>query len=62
MNKRERYLVSVAELSDDDHANKAMKILRKYFDSDYGFCLDCDGLVIKEKDCCTNQKFENETF
>jgi len=40
---------------DDNVANKAMKELRERFDKTYGWCMDCDGLVCKEKDCCLNR-------
>ena len=53
--KIELDLIKKAESNDDKVANKAMKILRAYFDSTYGWCADCDYLVCKEKDCCLNQ-------
>jgi len=33
-------------------ANAAMKELREKYDKSYGWCYDCDGLVVKKKDCC----------
>ena len=33
----------------------ALKELRESFDKTYGWCMDCDGLVCKEKDCCLNR-------
>ena len=36
----------------DEVANKAMKELRLKYDITYGWCEDCDGLVVKQKDCC----------
>lgn len=41
---------------DDTLANLAMKELRDKFDETYIWCLDCDGLVCKEKDCCLNSE------
>lgn len=40
---------------DDNKANKAMKELKKNFDSSYKWCEDCDGMVCTEKECCLNQ-------
>lgn len=49
-------LIRLAEQSPDDEiANKAMKELRERFDESYFWCMDCDGLVCKEKDCCMNK-------
>ena len=54
--KTENELISLAEQHPDDNvANKAMKELRESFDKTYGWCMDCDGLVCKEKDCCLNR-------
>lgn len=53
----ERLIVSIAQgHSDDKYANNAMKQLKERFDKTYMFCVDCDGLVTKEKDCCLTQK------
>jgi len=51
----EENLILIAQHSGDKAANTAMKELRKRFDKTYGWCEDCDGLVIKEKDCCMNR-------
>lgn len=56
-NQTEAYLVGMAENHPDDNlANRAMKILRNKFDKTYGWCNDCDGLVIKKRYCCLNRK------
>lgn len=56
MSKTEDHLISIAQHHpDDNEANKAMKELKAKFDPTYMFCLDCDGLVTKEKDCCLNR-------
>ena len=38
----------------DTIAKRAMIELRERFDDSYIWCADCDGLVVKEKDCCMN--------
>ena len=54
MNKDE--LIRLAEAHIDySVANKAMKELRDRFDKTYIWCLDCDGQVVKENDCCINR-------
>jgi len=54
----ENELIVIAENDpDDEKAKMAMKKLREQFDSTYGWCNDCDGLVCKEKDCCKNTSF-----
>ncbi len=45
---------------DDEVANKAMVELRERFDNTYFWCTDCDGLVVKEKDCCLNREVSDE--
>tara|TARA_R100000781_G_scaffold115008_1_gene88415 strand:- start:2297 stop:2473 length:177 start_codon:yes stop_codon:yes gene_type:complete len=56
MTKEELELMRIAEQHpDDEEANKAMKQLREKYDPTYGWCMDCDGLVCKEKDCCLNK-------
>ena len=55
MELTEEALIILAENHpDDDTANLAMSELRNRFDPSYGWCLDCDGLVCKEKDYCLN--------
>ena len=55
-NKTEKELVDIATWDQDDNiANKAMKLLRSKFDKTYIWCEDCDGLVVKERDCCLNR-------
>lgn len=55
MSKEERRLVILAECGSDKESSEAIKKLREEYDSTYGFCMDCDGLVVKEKDCCLNR-------
>lgn len=56
MKAEEIRLCRIAEMDPDDaKANTAMKELRERFDSTYGWCNDCDGLVVKKKDCCLNR-------
>lgn len=45
----------------DKKANFAMKILREEYDKTYGWCEDCDGLVITEKNCCLNRNLNEQT-
>jgi len=53
--KTEAELIHIAIYHEDNEvAKEAMKELRERFDSTYGWCSDCDGLVCKEKDCCLN--------
>ncbi len=55
-NSREDALIVLAEMHIHDHiASQAMKKLREHYDKTYGWCMDCDGLVVKEKDCCLNR-------
>ena len=59
--KTEDELAYIAEQHPDDEvANKAMAELRERFDSTYTWCVDCDGLVVKEKDCCLNRNVSDE--
>jgi len=54
---KESALVVIAEMNQFDKvASAAMKELRVRFDSTYFWCLDCDGLVVKKKDCCLTQE------
>ncbi len=54
--KTENELIDLATWHIDDAvANKAMAELRERFDSTYFWCTDCDGLVVKDKDCCLNR-------
>ena len=51
--QKELDLINIATFDPSDSvANAAMKQLRKDYDPTYMFCLDCDGLVVKEKECC----------
>lgn len=53
----EEELCQVAEIHPDDkEASKAMRMLRTKFDKSYIWCYDCDGLVIKESECCLNKE------
>lgn len=59
MEEQEIRLIVLAQTSKDDcTANQAMKDLRDKFDKTYGWCWDCDFVVVKEKDCCLNIKPE----
>lgn len=40
---------------DNEITELAMAKLRDRFDKTYIWCVDCDGLVVKEKDCCLNR-------
>jgi hypothetical protein len=52
---RENNLHKIAQYdSDNKRANKALKILRQYFDPTYFYCSDCDDLLTIEKECCYN--------
>jgi len=54
--KEEVRLIKIAQTNPCDKcANEAMKKLREDFDKTYGWCMDCDGFVCKEKDCCLNK-------
>lgn len=48
----EEKLIEIAQCDNDVRANRAMKILRDRYDQNYGWCEDCDFLVVKETDCC----------
>lgn len=49
-------LISVAMFSDfEDVAETAMKRLQSEFDPTYVWCNGCDGLVVRERDCCLNK-------
>ncbi|GAA3654876.1 hypothetical protein [Flavivirga jejuensis] len=59
--KSELQLIRIAEMHDDDNvANTSMKILQEKFDPTYKWCQDCDGLVVKEKECCINNILKEE--
>jgi hypothetical protein len=59
-NLSELKLIQIAEMHEDDNiAAKAMRELRDNHDPTYIWCADCDGLVVKKKDCCLN-KIKNE--
>lgn len=58
--KSEIELVNIAQSDrDDDKANAAMKELRERFDKTYMWCMDCDGAVVKEAECCLNVDMSN---
>jgi hypothetical protein len=51
--KTEQELIKIAQTSSNDaEANLAMKELRERFSPSYGWCADCDFLVIKAENCC----------
>lgn len=55
----ERRLVVIAESHPSAAtATKAMIELREVYDPTYLWCDDCDGLVVKERDCCMNRAVE----
>lgn len=57
----EEQLIYTAERdSSESRANQAMKLLRSKHHKSYSWCLDCDGLVIKEADCCLNRRDCND--
>ena len=59
--KTEPELIHIATWSQDDHeANAAMSELRERFDSTYIWCEDCDGVVVKKKDCCIEKPIDNQ--
>lgn len=59
--KTELQLIHLAEMHPEDSiANSAMKEIRERFHSSYMWCSDCDGRVVKEKDCCINKLSNNE--
>jgi len=51
----QKLIMTAQNHSDDLIANQAMKELREKFDSTYFWCIDCDGLVCKESECCLNK-------
>lgn len=60
---REQRLCRVAEQDPDDkRANKAMRLLRTYYDNTYGWCLECDLMVVKYSQCCMNQNIPNDNI
>jgi hypothetical protein len=60
--RTENKLIQIAEMHPDGKvANKAMKELRERFDPTYMWCMDCDGLVVKERLCCMRRKEDEET-
>ena len=55
MNRETRLMRIAQEVGSQKIAREAMQALRNEFDKTYGWCEDCDGLVIKEADCCLNR-------
>jgi|TARA_R110000782_G_scaffold208453_1_gene296850 RNA polymerase subunit RPABC4/transcription elongation factor Spt4 len=52
---REERLSKIAERHEcDEMAKYAMKKLRRDYDLSYTWCEDCDGVVVKERECCWN--------
>jgi hypothetical protein len=61
--KSELQLIKLAEMHlEDSVANLYMKELKTKFDSTYMWCMDCDGRVFKEKQCCMNCISKNDSF
>lgn len=58
--KTELELCRIAEERSDRKANIAMEVLKERYDKTYMWCMDCDELCIKEKDCCLNRLPDNE--
>jgi hypothetical protein len=55
-NFTEEQLVNFAQNHPDDKmASQAMGVLKRKFDNTYIYCMECDGLVCKVKQCCLNQ-------
>jgi hypothetical protein len=49
-------LIAIATFSEhEDVALAAMKRLQGEFDPTYVWCNECDGLVVREMDCCLNK-------
>ncbi len=62
MTEEEKKLINTAQHSQNDtEAFNAMAELRKRFDESYGWCSDCDYLVVKESECCMNRNDNEET-
>lgn len=61
MTEEEKQLIAIAQYGNDEDANKAITKLREVFDQSYGYCLDCDYLVVKESECCMNMNRDEET-
>jgi hypothetical protein len=59
MNYSEQELIESAEKGNDLESKYAMALLREKYDMTYGWCANCDGVVVKEKDCCLN-RIDNE--
>ena len=59
----ESELISIAQCHEsDDEASKAMRELRSIFDPSYIWCWHCDGLVVKEKNCCMNTRNDDTSI
>jgi len=53
----EHKLAAIAECHLSDKVSSfAMRLLRNLFDPTYFWCNDCDGMVVKEDECCLKQK------
>lgn len=61
MTEEEKQLITIAQHGNDEDANKAITKLREEFDQSYGYCLDCDYLVVKDSECCMNVNKDEET-
>lgn len=61
MKKTENELIILTQVHPDGSvASSSMKELRERFDNTYDWCMDCDGIVCKQKDCCLNREDLNE--
>ena len=58
--KTEQELIEIAQDAElEADASAAMKELRERFSSDYTWCEDCDGLVVKFSECCLTRIANN---
>lgn len=56
MTQEEKDLLNIAQFDPNEGvAYEALKELQERFDPTYGYCMECDFLVCKAKDCCMNQ-------
>ena len=57
--QKELELFEIAQWHEDDNvAREAMKELIEKYDKTYFYCSDCDGLLVKESECCLNKNLK----
>jgi hypothetical protein len=56
----EQQLILIAETGNNQDAQNAMDVLRSTYDPSYTWCSECDYIVVKEKDCCLNNPYDEE--